>query len=400
MSPSVTPPKSRGSDSAEQVRSDLVIIQNRETQFDAPLYRLIHHTGSFPLQVIYTTPASPGAELDVELGFPPQWDHLAPQAYPCRTLEDTGPLAILRLAWQLRRDHPALVVICGYFPRSQLLLAVLLRLLGQRIGLRSDNTLSHTRFTGIRGRLRRLGVGWIQRLFHVWHPVGEQAQTYLLSLSGIERPCHRFAYAVDNDWFARQSAAARADRAGFLRQRQWPAEAFVVLGIMKWTLREDPLTLVCAFQQLLSQCPSARLILVGDGPLRESVQEAIAPLGAAVHTPGYVAYSQLPSWYARADVFVHPAPDEPWGVSVLEALACGLPVITATGVGAAAEVITPGENGAMFTNGEAPELTALLADMARNPEALAQQKPACRAAADHWHYRYTIAAFQRALAEC
>ncbi|WP_158218616.1 glycosyltransferase family 4 protein [Synechococcus sp. 1G10] len=356
--------------------------------------------GVCPLLVIYATPASPGAEVDDELGFPPQWDHLAPQTYPCRTLEAAGPLAILRLAWQLRRCRPALVVICGYFPRSQLLLAVLLRLLGQRIGLRSDNTLSHTHFTGIRGRLRRLGVGWIQRLFHVWHPVGEQAQAYLRTLSGIERPSYRFAYAVDNDWFAWQSEAARADRASFLAQRQWPAEAFVVLGIMKWTHREDPLTLVFAFQQLLSQCPSARLILVGDGPLRVAVHEAIAPLGAAVHTPGYVAYSQLPIWYGRADVFVHPAPDEPWGVSVQEALACGLPVLAATGVGAAAEVITSGENGSVFTSGEAPELTALLAAMARDPEALAKQKPACQGAADHWHYRHTIAAFQRALAEC
>lgn len=75
-------------------------------------------------------------------------------------------------------------------------------------------------------------------------------------------------------------------------------------------------------------------------------------------------------------------------------------MLAATGVGAAAEVITSGENGSVFTSGEAPELTALLAAMARDPEALAKQKPACQGAADHWHYRHTIAAFQRALAEC
>ena len=50
-------------------------------------------------------------------------------------------------------------------------------------------------------------------------------------------------------------------------------------------------------------------------------------------------YSQLPDWYGRADVFVHPAPDEPWGVSVTEALACGVPVIAAEGVGAASEMM-------------------------------------------------------------
>ena len=154
------------------VRPALVIIQNRETQFDAPLYALIHQQQRFGLEVIYTTPASLNSECDDELGFAPRWDHLQGRPYPHRHLRSTSPLAIWRLARQLRRQRPQLVVICGYFPRCQLLLAILLRLMGQRIGLRSDNTLSHTTFHGLRGRLRRLGIGPIQRLFHTWHPVG------------------------------------------------------------------------------------------------------------------------------------------------------------------------------------------------------------------------------------
>lgn len=385
---------------ASQAKVMLVIVQNRETQFDAPLYRQIHEAGRLCLQVSYTTPATPAVDLDHELGFSPVWDHLPPQAYPQSTLQRATAWTIWKLARQLRRQHPALVVICGYYPRSHLLLALLLRLLGQRIGLRSDNTLSHTHFRGVTGWLRRQAVGWIQRLFHTWHPVGEQAHAYLRILSRTDRPSYRFAYAVDNDWFARQSADARLDRPGFLQVQGWPDDAFVVLGILKFAPREDPLTLLEGFRRLHARCPRSRLILIGDGPLRNQVAAACAALAEAAHCPGYVPYSQLPLWYGRADVFVHPAPDEPWGVSVNEALACGLPVVAASGVGAAAELITPGVCGFVFTNGNAAELADQLENLALMPDARRQLEPACRAAADRWHYRHTIATFAQALVAC
>jgi glycosyltransferase involved in cell wall biosynthesis len=377
-------------------RPALVIVQNRETQFDAPLYALIHQQQRFELEVIYTTPTSFISERDEELGFAPQWDHLEGRAYPHRHLRSTSPLAIWLLARQLRRQRPQLVVICGYFPRCQLLLAILLRLMGQRIGLRSDNTLSHTTFHGLRGRLRRLGIGPIQRLFHTWHPVGEQAHTYLRTLSGVERPSHRFAYAVDNDWFASAAAAARADRPALFAHLGWPEDAFVVLGILKWHPREDPLTLVRAFSLLQARCPRARLILVGDGPLREAVQAELAPLGSAVHTPGYVAYGELPRWYAMAAVFVHPSPDEPWGVSVNEAMACGLPVVAAHGVGAAHELIEPGASGSVVPDRDPHAMATVLEQLCRDP-ALARawvERGQIRIAA--WSYDYTIAAFAKA----
>lgn len=378
----------------------LVIIQNRETQFDAPLYQLIHQSESFSLQVIYTTQANPANEVDPELGRATCWDHLNPRAYPRRILQCTHPWAMAKLARQLRCQQPTLVVICGYFPRSHLLLALLLRLLGQRIGLRSDNTLNHTHFRGVTGWLRRQAVGWIQQLFQTWHPVGEQAHAYLRILSRTDRPSYRFAYAVDNDWFARQSADARLDRPGFLQVQGWPDDAFVVLGILKFAPREDPLTLLEGFRRLHARCPRSRLILIGDGPLRNQVAAACAALAEAAHCPGYVPYSQLPLWYGRADVFVHPAPDEPWGVSVNEALACGLPVVSASGVGAAAELITPGVSGFVFANGNAAELADQLENLALMPDARRQLEPACRDAADRWHYRHSIATFAQALVTC
>lgn len=374
-------------------RPALIIVQNRETQFDAPLYGLIYHNKIFSFEVIYTNPVTPVAACDQELGFSPQWDHLSATLYPRKYLSSVSVPSLWRLSGDLHRQKPSLILICGYYPRCQLLLAIFLRLRGQRIGLRSDNTLFHSRFNGPMGFVRRSLVSTIQRLFHTWHPVGEQSHAYLRYVSRSERPSYRFPYSVDNDWFAAHSDSARLKRKLFLRDTGWPEDAFVILGIMKWTAREDPITLILAFQQLILKHPRSRLILVGDGPLREQVNLACRSYEDVICLPGYAQYSQLPFWYGVSDVFVHPAPDEPWGVSVNEALACGLPVIAAEGVGAAAELLNCSCCGSIFPNGDFTALADLLHLQAKRSDRQFVSA-AAHIAVDPFHYRYTVQALR------
>jgi glycosyltransferase involved in cell wall biosynthesis len=77
---------------------------------------------------------------------------------------------------------------------------------------------------------------------------------------------------------------------------------------------------------------------------------------ARVRFLGYVPYAELPALYAAADLFVHAAQEERWGVSVAEAMACGLPVVTSSRVGAGADLVAAGENGWTYAAGDAAEL--------------------------------------------
>jgi glycosyltransferase involved in cell wall biosynthesis len=83
---------------------------------------------------------------------------------------------------------------------------------------------------------------------------------------------------------------------------------------------------------------------------------------------GYQPYSYLPKYYALADVFVHPAIQEPWGVSVNEAMACGLPVIVSDRVGAAYDLVQDGENGFIFRGGDVRSLQTVLERFFSIPE--------------------------------
>jgi glycosyltransferase involved in cell wall biosynthesis len=103
--------------------------------------------------------------------------------------------------------------------------------------------------------------------------------------------------------------------------------------------------------------PGAQLWLVGDGPERRALEDyAREHCRNRVNFGGYVPYSELPAAYSVANAFVHPARYEPWGVSVQEALAAGLPVLASSKVGAARDFLTPGKNGFIYDVGDIDEL--------------------------------------------
>ena len=129
-----------------------------------------------------------------------------------------------------------------------------------------------------------------------------------------------------------------------------PPAPLAILAVAKLNHREAPWDLLRALPHLP---PRAHLLLAGDGPARAEMERLAAALGAGrVHFLGYVPYGELPALYAAADLFVHAAAEERWGVSVAEALACGLPVVASSRVGAAYDLLAAGANGWIYEAGD------------------------------------------------
>lgn len=382
--------------------SRLVIVQNCPTQFDEPLYARMHQSGDFDLSVVYTQTSSRNDELfDIEIGRAPDWDHVENDAYHRRYLTPSEAGNAKGIAADIEGMKPDLVLLCGYYPPVHARLAWLLGKRGLRIGLRSDNTLEHSDFGGLKGLAKRLILPrWLRR-YDTWHPVGSLARSYLETISGVQKPTFLFPYSVDVDWFARQAGEVRKQRSELRQELGLTDKDFVILGVLKWHAREDPLTLLRAFDELHRRQPEARLILVGDGPLRNEVHQTISKMkNNAVVLPGYQPYSSLPRFYALSDVFVHPAPDEPWGVSVQEAMACSLPVVVAEGVGAKVELVEEDQTGFVFPNGDQKVLAGVLEKLQEDPEQQRKMGDLALKKARQSDYQFSMRQMMEALAKC
>jgi len=160
---------------------------------------------------------------------------------------------------------------------------------------------------------------------------------------------------VDLDRFNTRVGAAPARRSYGLGA----APVVLYAGRVGTEKRVD--VLLRGFARIIDRTPEIRLVICGEGPGREELERLSVELGISSHVlfTGYVPDDLLPSVYAAADVLVQPSPVETQSLVVLEAMACGIPVIGAD-AGAIPEVVHSGENGLLFTAGDDRELSVRL----------------------------------------
>jgi glycosyltransferase involved in cell wall biosynthesis len=106
--------------------------------------------------------------------------------------------------------------------------------------------------------------------------------------------------------------------------------------------------LVRAFYSLSTQCKNIRLVIIGDGPEREVITALIHDfsLNNQVSLMGFTDdYNDLIARLKSSKVFVLPSTREGFGISALEALACGIPVVTIDHPANAIRDLITGSNG-------------------------------------------------------
>ncbi len=134
-----------------------------------------------------------------------------------------------------------------------------------------------------------------------------------------------------------------AHRSDALRT-QWGAglDDLVVTCVGRLAPEKNLKTLVTAFEAIRQQQPRARLVLVGDGPMRKELQLRCPDAVFAGQRSG----ADLAAHYASADLFLFPSVTETFGNVTTEAMASGLAVV-AFDYAAAGRLIRHGENGAL-----------------------------------------------------
>lgn len=211
---------------------------------------------------------------------------------------------------------------------------------------------------------------WLRRLFRLivtrYVVVSRHLQSYLVDGTGVPSArIRRICNGVDTQRFH--------PAAGGL-----PREAFVVGSVGRLEVVKDYLTLARAFALICREAQvTPRLVLVGDGSQRESVEQYLHSEGldAAVEFTG--ARDDIPEQMRRFSVFVLPSRAEGISNTILEAMACGLPVI-ATDVGGNSELVVPGTTGFLVPAGDAAAIAGKLAWYREHPVELIRHGQAAR----------------------
>jgi len=152
-------------------------------------------------------------------------------------------------------------------------------------------------------------------------------------------------HVIDFARYGEGSARARASRDAVRRQLGLQGVTFAYVGRL-WSGKGLDL-LLDAFACLQRQSLHAvSLLLVGNGIDEARLRRRCADEGVQhVVFAGFHEGDALPPLYAAADVFVFPTLGDPFGMVVLEAMACGLPVISTSAAGEIADRIDDGVNG-------------------------------------------------------
>jgi glycosyltransferase involved in cell wall biosynthesis len=373
----------------------LAIVQTHATQFDTGLFRRLTANG-FDLTVYYTEPDPIKPIRDPELGRTSGWDFDLGSGYSWKAPASKADGAYVQSILKAGHD---LVVVSGYTQPFSLRLAFSGRLHGVRIGIRSDSILKYER-AGWKRLLKRLGLPLLLKLFHTGHPTGSLAREYLRSYGMNDDRLFDYPYAIDDGLIGARLPISRANRATLRKEFSIPENAPVILAAVKFVPREDPLTVLRGFAKATSARPYAHFLFVGDGELRPAIEEEIRHHAIPnVHLAGYVPYNRLIDCFAASDIFVHPARFEQWGVSVNEAMECGVPVVTADSVGAAADLIVPGESGDTYPVGDARALGNVLIRLIDEPERRKSYAERASISVRHWGYDRTIHELDRALGQ-
>jgi sugar transferase (PEP-CTERM/EpsH1 system associated) len=225
--------------------------------------------------------------------------------------------------------------------------------------------------------LRRLHSVFVDRHVVVSRHLGRYLSDRVrVDTTRIEHICN----GVDIARFTRRGETRRAlGPEGF-----WDDTSFVVGTVGRLQPVKDQTALLAAAARLLHLRPEVdarlRIVLVGAGPMESELRARAQSLGLSGRTWFAGAVTDVPALLSSFDVFVLSSLMEGISNTLLEAMACGLPVV-ATAVGGNVELVRDGDTGLLVSPGDVEALAQTLARVATEPELASMLGARARASA-------------------
>jgi sugar transferase (PEP-CTERM/EpsH1 system associated) len=207
-------------------------------------------------------------------------------------------------------------------------------------------------------RIRTAALGWARREVDCVVAVSQDAHRVSLERGGVA--ADRVTTIINGIDVARLENACPRTEA---RARIGLGDADFVFGIVaRLTPVKDHRTLLEAFARVVEARPGARLVIVGGGETEDEVRASVAELGLGERALLLGERKDVPELMRAFDAFVLSSLSEGLSITLLEAMAAGLPVV-ATRVGGNGEIVSDGETGVLVEPHDATALAAAMGSM-------------------------------------
>ena len=195
---------------------------------------------------------------------------------------------------------------------------------------------------------------WLYRQARAVATTGERLRRHLLDTLDLDPGrVTSVPTGIDTGRFTPADKAAAKAELGLDPQQQ---HVGIVATLRSW---KGHLFLLDAFAQL--NRPDLQLVIVGEGPMREQIEQKVAALGLGVNVRLAGQRNDPEHWLQALDVFCLPSyANEGVPQAILQAMLCGLPIVT-TPVGAILEAVSDGETALIVPPRNVEEMAAAIA---------------------------------------
>ena len=266
-----------------------------------------------------------------------------------------NPLTTLRLAQYLRHHRPQIVQSAQFNSNYHARIAA--RLAGVPVVICEEHGLYSWKHAHHRWLDRRL-ANWCDRI---------------IAVSGAVKDFNVREIGIPDTMIEVLPNCLDTDHSDFRKTREqsrsefgFASDDFVVghVGTLRKEKAHD--VLLKAFARFRQQ-RSAKLLLVGDGPLKGSLMDQVSSLGLDGQVVFAGSRPDVPNLLKAMDIFVFPSRNEALGIALLEAMYSGLPVIAAK-TGGIPEIVKDGETGLLVGSEDAEGLSEAMLRLAEDSE--------------------------------
>jgi len=315
-------------------RYKIAILQRVPTPYRNPLFERIATHPSMELHVYFT------ASSRKDKG----WISEHSSKFNCKSLP-WFPLSSYinpSIIPELVRNNYNAIIAGGYYPFTNQVAFILSKIKNTPFILWSASTIYEASF------LRKIAYPVIKLIVKhsdAFIACSSRSKEYLISLGAHPGKISIAPNAIDVDFFKAQSLKHEPQKEN-LKSQLKIEEKKLILYVGRLVESKGLKYLMEAYRDLKKEKNDVDLMIIGDGPQRDELvslcqQEQIKD----VHLLGFIPNEQLPLYYSIADVFVFPSTRDAFGMVVLEAMACGLPIVITNRAGASADVVKHGVNG-------------------------------------------------------